>query len=230
MARTTFARLLSDIAVTPMPFPLEKRSRSEPMVQQEDNPAPKRPLLFSATPLKSCLKVKTLQESLQEEHTTMQDIALTSSAGFNSKIQFSTIEIRLYSRCLGDNPSVQYGPPLSIDWHCFSRRLVRVDDYEDEHPSECRTDRDFLVVSADQREKWLQQAGYSTAEIWEATCLASKCRNQRLSTIKKLVIQARQEESRRAFRKRVNKMLRRKQQEEANNALKIDPSNFIITE
>jgi hypothetical protein len=37
------------------------------------------------------------------------------------RVKFNHVEIREYPRCLGNNPSVRSGPPVSIEWdHCFS--------------------------------------------------------------------------------------------------------------
>merc|ERR1719506_2664911 len=55
-------------------------------------------------------------------------------------VQFSTVEIRLYGQCLGDNPSVSRGAPISLDWDYDTTNIVThsiaSDDSNDADPAE----------------------------------------------------------------------------------------------
>jgi hypothetical protein len=48
----------------------------------------------------------------------------------NKRVSFDKIEIREYPRCLGENPSVTSGPPLSIGWNHSQSYVLDVDQYE----------------------------------------------------------------------------------------------------
>lgn len=227
MARTTFSRIVSDgAAVATEPVPLVKRSLSDSAgAMSHDTIAPKRPLINTKPP-KSCLKVKSLKESLQNEETTHRVASRKQSC-----IHFSTIEIRLYHRRVGDNPSVPDGPPLSMDWNCFASQVLDLNDYEEKHPTTELLHKNEMLLSALEREDWLREAGHSSSEIFEATRLATKARNQRLSTVKKLIIQAQQEETKRRMKRGVRKVLRMakpRQEEEETGLLKVDPSNYVV--
>ena len=47
-----------------------------------------------------------------------------------SAVQFRNIEIRSYDICVGDNPSVSYGTPLSLDWNYVVELNDTVERYE----------------------------------------------------------------------------------------------------
>ena len=49
----------------------------------------------------------------------------------NTKVSFTTVEIREYARCLGNNPTMYHdGPSLSIDWTYECKRTISLDEYE----------------------------------------------------------------------------------------------------
>ena len=45
-------------------------------------------------------------------------------------VQFGTIEIRSYDVCVGDNPSVSYGTPISLDWDYMVELKDTLEKYE----------------------------------------------------------------------------------------------------
>lgn len=51
-----------------------------------------------------------------------------------SKLSFTSIEIREYSRVLGDNPSA-FGPPISLDWNHHFDAIININEYEDSRPT-----------------------------------------------------------------------------------------------
>jgi hypothetical protein len=49
-------------------------------------------------------------------------------------VSFNCIEIREYSRCLGNNPATTHGPSLSIDWDYSETRSFGLEEYEKSRP------------------------------------------------------------------------------------------------
>ena len=89
---------------------------------------------------RSCLIVKSVEESLlsvginhhnQSRHKKMIKGCNDDHARFNVKFLF--VEVREYEQVLGDNPSVGFGPPVSIGWEYedSTHSLISVDKYED---------------------------------------------------------------------------------------------------
>jgi hypothetical protein len=87
----------------------------------------------------------TQQESSISEKKTKQVKALTTSetsstrtnphpTSLPTRVSFDQIEIREYSRCMGDNPATTHGPSLSIDWDYSVAGTYAVDEYEDTRP------------------------------------------------------------------------------------------------
>ena len=71
-------------------------------------------------------------------------------------VRFSTIEFREYPICLGDNPAVSFGVPITISWDHECEYELSVQEYE-EARAPCRNkfqmqmgplDRIFLLVSS----------------------------------------------------------------------------------
>ena len=48
----------------------------------------------------------------------------------NTMVRFSTVHVREYNVCLGDNPSVAQGAPISLDWHYTKEVSYELDEYE----------------------------------------------------------------------------------------------------
>jgi hypothetical protein len=79
-------------------------------------------------------------------------------------VRWSTIEFHNHELVLGDHPSVDAGPPLSIGWKSVGRgEQLSIDAYENER-LERRTGMD-LIVPPDVRHRWLMESGYSRSEI-----------------------------------------------------------------
>lgn len=53
-----------------------------------------------------------------------------SKHGSKRRVSFKNIEIREYPRCLGENPSVSAGPPISIGWRHNQSYVLDLDQYE----------------------------------------------------------------------------------------------------
>merc|ERR1712238_553380 len=99
-------------------------------------------------------------------------------------VRFSTVNIREYNVCLGDNPSVARGAPISLDWQ-YGEEISHVfGDYEQQQQQQQapeRTTTEFKRTSLE-RIQLLKQIGYSRKEIQNATHRVQKIRQQRFQT------------------------------------------------
>jgi len=104
----------------------------------------------------------------------------------NSKVKFSTIEVRQYERILGDNPGVSHGPPLSIGWEYYEERTicVPVDEYEYYHVN-CE-DLSDVVLNRYEREAILHDLGYDEIEIAKIVRQNYKLKKKRRQTVNNL--------------------------------------------
>lgn len=101
----------------------------------------------------------------------------------NTRVSFSTVEIRQYNRILGDNPSCSSGPSLSIDWTYDESKTVVVDVNEFEYSREGRFDDSEMVLGRFEREDLLRTLGYGQKEIAEAIRNNIKIKKQRRQTV-----------------------------------------------
>ena len=83
------------------------------------------------TSLKSCLRVKSLDESLESTRVEPQQ---QQSSSPKPSIKFSSVEIREYPRIVGDNPSCASGAPMSMDWCHYPQQYYEFDDFEEGRP------------------------------------------------------------------------------------------------
>jgi len=99
-------------------------------------------------------------------------------------VRFSTVHIREYQVCLGDNPSVARGAPLSLDWQHGEElsHAVFGDDYEQQQQKHDRITTTDLKRSSLERIQLFKQLGYSRQEIQTATQRVQKIRQQRFHT------------------------------------------------
>lgn len=99
-------------------------------------------------------------------------------------VRFSDIEVHKHAIILGDSPSVSAGPPIAIAWEeCDKPEKLSVDQYED--ASQHRRIGRELVVSRNEREARLSNAGYSRGEMKKAAREARKLQNQALRRMNK---------------------------------------------
>jgi hypothetical protein len=71
----------------------------------------------------SCSCPPEVEETLPSNAVTMK-----------RSVSFDYIEIREYSRCLGNSPATTHGPSLSIDWDYSEARTFKLEDYEKSRP------------------------------------------------------------------------------------------------
>jgi hypothetical protein len=66
---------------------------------------------------------------------TESTVGSNSDSVTNKKsVSFGVIQVREYNRVLGDNPDVQFGPPVSIGWDYVQKDALPMDEYETAKP------------------------------------------------------------------------------------------------
>jgi hypothetical protein len=97
-----------------------------------------------------------------------------------SQVQFRHITIREYEQTLGDNPSVSYGPPISLDWNYTESEATCLDEYEGTRGQ--RRSLRQMGMNYYQRKGVLTRYGYSEKEMEIAKKEANKAKTQRAMT------------------------------------------------
>lgn len=103
----------------------------------------------------------------------------TNSNGTRRSVSFHQVNVRFYEQCAGDNPSVNYGAPIALDWEFEDAGLFDLDSYEvlRGEPTAPR------VMDSFQRRMLLSEFyGISCDEIYEAEKTAYTVRKQRAWT------------------------------------------------
>lgn len=103
----------------------------------------------------------------------------------NSSVRFSSVAVRDYSLCIGDNPSVSRGIPISLDWEYDEEHSYDINKYEDGR-FEHRRESEELKLPSLQRVQILKQMGYSRGEINDQTKEVQKVKDERFSTRRKV--------------------------------------------
>lgn len=118
--------------------------------------------------------------SISEEDASCQQ---TNNSSNNlkksvSKVSFTDITVRDYNLTLGDNPSVSYGPPVSLDWDYQEKAPVRLDTYEEGRGT--RKKKGNMRLSYNMRELILKKEyGHSEAELAQAKRNVDQAKRQR---------------------------------------------------
>jgi len=148
---------------------------------------------------KSCMMMKTLEESLNSctmkpfsgsfsDHRSSHSLT-ASSGNIGGNSLFGSIEIRQYTRILGDNPACPAGPPIALGWKYSPKSIVvSVDEYE--MGREPRREQSALRLSINRRETMLRAVGYSTRDLIEADRVRRKDQFLRERTVCRLKYQS----------------------------------------
>lgn len=118
----------------------------------------------------------------------------------DKSVRFSSVDVRDYTLCLGDNPSVTRGVPISLDWDYGKAHSYEIDAYERDRCDD-RRDSDDLKLPSLQRVQMLKRLGYSRGEINERVKEVDVIKDNRFSTRRK----AEREENRKKLVRRVVK-------------------------
>jgi len=104
------------------------------------------------TPRRSCLRPET--ESYYDRPKTEKS---------KRKIHFGQVCVRDYDMILGDNPSVGYGPPVTIDWDYVEFNPIQMDEYEFHRPP--RRSLREMGMNYYRRKHILELAGHTEEEF-----------------------------------------------------------------
>jgi len=139
-----------------------------------------------------CLVNLTMDESLHKKYGSDQDAKARRAERIkkrvdnieNLSVSFDRVVIREYPICLGNNPSVSRGPPLSIDWDPMTHlEFDFVQLHDSKMPSRGQAE---MFVPLMVRERMLKNAGYSRKEIMKTVKDVNISRIQRRKTIANL--------------------------------------------
>ena len=92
------------------------------------------------------------------------------------KVTFDTVRVREYETILGDNPSCNDGPSLSIGWKYTRERVYGIDIF-DNKPA--RRHGEHLILSRQDREGTLMKLGYSRQQLNQSIMARFKVRHER---------------------------------------------------
>merc|ERR1711907_916656 len=101
-------------------------------------------------------------------------------------VSFSNVQVREYDLCLGDNPSVTQGAPVSLDWSYKHEESYALDEYEFEMSTFSSSSLVLNDRSPSERFHLLRQLGYSRDEIALASLTAKRIRDEREQTVRQV--------------------------------------------
>ena len=141
------------------------------------------------------MKFKTLDESLHSTYgSSSYDDSTSNTTGCRShnssgtngrqqRIQFKHIEVREYSRTVGDNPSCSSGPPVTITWEYDPNTLIlSVEEYEDARPTR-RTMSQMILPRSIRTEILRKEWNVSQQQIAAAVRQGIRAKSQRRTTL-----------------------------------------------
>jgi len=96
-------------------------------------------------------------------------------------VTFTNIHVRSYDQTIGDNPSVGYGPPITLDWYFVDNAPVSVHDYEAFRPLR-RSPHQMMLSCYHRRNLLAYKCGASAQELKYAEQMVNKCKWQRTVT------------------------------------------------
>ena len=97
-------------------------------------------------------------------------------------VSFQTVQIRSYDQTLGDNPSVSYGPPISLDWKFQEHEPRCIDEFETDRSGERKPFKE-LGLNYYYRMNLLEHfCGHSREELKAAQRTADRDRLKRAVT------------------------------------------------
>lgn len=96
-------------------------------------------LKISAEEIPICSRRSSWKTLPQPDMESIRNISVGVKVGERpvrrkSGVEFSQIRIREYEQTLGDNPSVSFGPPITLDWKFEEREPVSLEQYEAQRP------------------------------------------------------------------------------------------------
>ena len=97
------------------------------------------------------------------------------------QVSFCDVQFRTFDQCIGDNPSVSYGTPISLDWNYVEHPPLSLDAYELSRPPR-RKLRQLLLNYYHRRNRLMHHFGVSEEELKDAQKQADKVKRDRAMT------------------------------------------------
>jgi len=121
-------------------------------------------------------------QSLSEHERNSQEDDLSSKLNKEKKnVRFSTIEIRLFDRTIGDNPSCSDGVPITLDWNYTMLPAKDLQEYEENRIPK-RNKNHLALTKITRKNQMHRHFGYSYKEIEKASKKIEKVKKQRAAT------------------------------------------------
>lgn len=116
-----------------------------------------------------------------ENNITYNPKQLRRSA--SSSVRFGEVHIRRYAQTVGDNPSVSFGCPITLDWDFEVKKPTPVNDYEEKRAPHRRNANQLTLNSYHRRNLLSWKFGHSPEELAKAEAKANKTKRERAMTL-----------------------------------------------
>merc|ERR1711971_1162945 len=97
----------------------------------------------------------------------------------SSPVSFDSVTVRRYDQTIGDNPSVSYGTPISLDWSYEEYDALDFDEYESSKPLQRRTLRGMALSHYRRKSLLMNEYGFTKDEMNRAKKEANKVKFRR---------------------------------------------------
>lgn len=181
--------------------------------------------VVEAFPETAIATAAVIEETLQEEiPLTKEEEQQQVDVEAENRVRFSSVEVREYPICMGDNPGSFKGVPISIGWDFFFSTTLPVDDFE-LRPR--RLQMQHFRMDPLERVLILKRVGYSGHEIKEGTAKVNELRARRQRTKDSLRFTSLYENSERVKRGILNQTLYRSRKKDERKYLKRYKNNCM---
>jgi hypothetical protein len=113
---------------------------------------------------------------------TMNSEADSTASSTEHRVRFSSVQIREYPICIGDNPSSTRGPPITLGWDYATEKELSIEESE----RKWKRTPQGLLLSELKRMVRLHNSGFHSSEIQRATSNVNDDRSRRRETIEGL--------------------------------------------
>jgi len=117
---------------------------------------------------------------MERRKSSLKNWSLNQSS-VEKSVSFSTVDVRDYSLCLGDNPAVSRGAAISLDWGYDDERTYEINNYECDRTKHRRS-AEALKITSIERIHLLKDIGYSRGQIKEQTQKTHRDKERRIKT------------------------------------------------
>lgn len=176
---------------------------------------------------KKRVRKSSLKRLVFRNDDDVREESMKSNEGKN--VQFSTIEVRDYSLCLGDHPGVNRGAPVSLDWEYLSEQSFDLEEYEQRSFGREKKSHNAMIRQAFERNYVLRKLGYTEDEIKTRSKSVRQDQKNRSQTRRAMIFEPfmiMSEETKRWISKR--KSLRDKIDDESNKSMRDSSRDSVV--